>query len=144
MWMYLNLVAAESLVVLMSALFPNFVGALALTAMCNGLWMATNGFMVPRTTLNVFYRYVFYYINYQAYVFRGLVSNEYSKRTYGCANNCYCMYDTSLRSRCKVAGDEALALYGFEVGNQGLWVGIMLSIIFVMRLMAWVVLVLRK
>jgi hypothetical protein len=56
MWMYLNLVAAESLVVLMSALFPNFVGALALTAMANGLWMACNGFMVSPLTLNVFYR----------------------------------------------------------------------------------------
>jgi energy-coupling factor transporter ATP-binding protein EcfA2 len=61
MWMYLNLVAAESLVVLMSALFPNFVGALALTAMANGLWMACNGFMVSPLTLNVFYRYVILY-----------------------------------------------------------------------------------
>jgi hypothetical protein len=56
--MYLNLVAAESLVVLMSALFPIFVGALALTATANGLWMACNGFMVPNITLNLFYRCV--------------------------------------------------------------------------------------
>jgi ABC-type multidrug transport system permease subunit len=65
MWMYLNLVAAESLVVLMSSLFPNFVGALALTAMANGIWMSCNGFMVQLPALNPFYRYVFSYIDYQ-------------------------------------------------------------------------------
>lgn len=65
MWMYLNLVAAESMVVLMASLFPNFVGALALTAMANGIWMACDGFMVPLPDLNPFYRYVFSYIDYQ-------------------------------------------------------------------------------
>jgi ABC-type multidrug transport system ATPase subunit len=144
MWMYLNLVAAESLVVLMSALFPNFVGALALTAMANGLWMACNGFMVSPPTLNVFYRYVFYYINYQAYVFRGLISNEFATRTYRCGYNCYCMYDTVLKDQCLVAGDGVMAIYGFNVGNQGKWVGIMLGIIAAMRLMAWAVMVWKK
>lgn len=144
MWMYLNLVAAESLVVLMSALVSNFVGALALTAMCNGLWMASNGFMVPHITLNVFYRYLFYYINYQAYVFRGLASNEFATRVYDCSNNCYCMYDTDLRSQCKVAGIGAIKLFGFEAGNQGRWVGIMLAIIGAMRVMGWMALVLKK
>jgi ABC-type multidrug transport system ATPase subunit len=77
MWMYLNLVAAESLVVLMSCLFPNFVGALALTAMANGIWMSCNGFMVQLPALNPFYRNVFSYIDYQAYVF----SKPYSHST---------------------------------------------------------------
>jgi hypothetical protein len=56
MWMYLNLVGAKSLVVMMSCLFPNFVAALALTAMANGIWMSCNGFMVPLPSLNPFYR----------------------------------------------------------------------------------------
>jgi ABC-type multidrug transport system ATPase subunit len=144
MWMYLNLLAAESLVVLMSALFPNFVGALALTAMCNGLWMACNGFMVPHATLNPFYRYVFYYINYQAYVFRGLISNEFSTRTYRCNDNCYCMYDTALRPQCMVAGAGVMKQYGFAIGNQGRNAGIMLGIIAAMRLMGWAVMVWKK
>lgn len=65
MWVFLDLVAAESLVVLMSSLFPNFVIALALTAFANGLWMCVGGFMVSPTILNVFWRYVFHYIDYQ-------------------------------------------------------------------------------
>jgi hypothetical protein len=67
MWLFLDLIAAESLVVLMSSLVPNFVGALALTAFANGLWMSVGGFLVPIKTLNVFYKYVFYYIDYQVY-----------------------------------------------------------------------------
>jgi ABC-type multidrug transport system permease subunit len=67
MWLFLDLVAAESLVVLVSSIFPNFVISLALTAFANGLWMSVNGFMVSPKLLNVFWRYVFHYIDYQAY-----------------------------------------------------------------------------
>lgn len=65
MWLFLDLIAAESLVVLISSLFPNFVVALALTAFANGLWMSVSGFLVPPEKLNVFFRYVFHYIDYQ-------------------------------------------------------------------------------
>lgn len=65
MWLFLDLVAAESLVVLVSSIFPNFIVALTLVAFANGLWMSVNGFLVPTQTLNVFWRYVFHYIDYQ-------------------------------------------------------------------------------
>jgi hypothetical protein len=65
MWLFLDLVAAESLVVFVSSIFPNFVVSLALTAFANGLWMSVNGFMVSPKLLNVFWRYVFHYIDYQ-------------------------------------------------------------------------------
>ncbi|KAL8664275.1 MAG: hypothetical protein Q9202_003225 [Teloschistes flavicans] len=64
MWLFLDLLAGESLVVLMSSLFPNFVIALALTAFANGLWMSVGGFLVSPKVLNVFWRYVFHYIDY--------------------------------------------------------------------------------
>lgn len=65
MWLFLDLIAAESLVVLMSSLFPNFVLALAMTAFANGLWMSVGGFLVPPNILNVFWYYAFSYIDYQ-------------------------------------------------------------------------------
>lgn len=64
MWLFLDLLAGESLVVLVSSLFPNFVVALALTAFANGLWMSVGGFLVSPTILNPFWRYVFHYIDY--------------------------------------------------------------------------------
>jgi len=56
LWLFLDLLAAESLVVLFSALFPIFVVALAAIAFANGLWMSVGGFLVPLTTLNVFWK----------------------------------------------------------------------------------------
>lgn len=65
MWLFLDLIAAESLVVLVSSLFPIFVVSLAIVAFANGLWMSVGGFLVSPTILNVFWRYVFHYIDYQ-------------------------------------------------------------------------------
>ena len=65
-FLFLDLLAAESLVVLVSSIIPIFVVALAITAFANGLWMSADGFMVKEQTLNVFWRYVFHYIDYQA------------------------------------------------------------------------------
>lgn len=76
MWLFLDLLAAESLVVLISSLFPSFVISLALTAFANGLWMSVGGFLVPPQILNVFWRYVFHYIDYQVH------SQSHSVSTY--------------------------------------------------------------
>lgn len=65
MWLFLDLIAAESLVVLVSSLFPTFVVALALTAFANGLWMSVGGFLVSPKVINVFWRYWARYIDYQ-------------------------------------------------------------------------------
>src|SRR5436190_23126981 len=67
MWLFLDLVAAESLVVLMSSMFPNFVVSLVLTAFANGVWMSVSGFLISPTILNAFWKYVFHYINYQVW-----------------------------------------------------------------------------
>jgi hypothetical protein len=77
MWLFLDLVAAESLVVLVSSIFPNFVISLALTAFANGLWMSVNGFMVSPKLLNVFWRYVFHYIDYQVSQTRALSNKQH-------------------------------------------------------------------
>jgi ABC-type multidrug transport system ATPase subunit len=144
MWMYLNLIAAESLVVLMSALFPHFVAALALTAFANGLWMSCNGFMVTPPRLNPFYRYVFYYIDYQAYVFKGLVVNEFGSRVYACGESCHCMFETRLKDQCLIDGVGVLENYGFHTGGVGKSVGIVIAIVSVLRLMGWAAMQWRK
>jgi ABC-type multidrug transport system permease subunit len=65
MWLFLDLVAAESLVVLVSSLIPIFVASLTITAFMNGLWMSVGGFLVAPTILNPFWKYAFHYIDYQ-------------------------------------------------------------------------------
>lgn len=145
MWLFLDLVAAESLVVLVSSLFPNFVVALALTAFANGLWMSVGGFLVTPKLLNVFYRYVFSYIDYQRYVFQGMMINEFSHRTYSCGPPpCVCMYQTELAPQCEIAGQGVLDVYGYKTGKTGEWVGILLGIVLGYRLLGYLVLWIKK
>lgn len=144
MWVFLDMVAAESLVVLMSSLFPNFVVALALTAFANGLWMCVGGFLMPKTILNVFWKYVFHYIDYQAYVFQGMLVNEFEDRTYDCGRGCQCMYETELAPQCKISGKGVLATFEYATDQTGTWVGILIGIVAGYRLLGWVVLAIRR
>ncbi|KAK3624967.1 hypothetical protein LTR56_020698 [Elasticomyces elasticus] len=143
-WLFLDLIAA------VSWLIPIFVVALAGTAFTNGLWMCTGGFLVPPYTLNPFWRYVFHYIDYQSYVFRGMMVNEFSQRTFSCAtsdtapNGCTCLSETELADQCLIAGTGVLKNYGYSTRSTGKWVGIMISIIFGYRLLGWLVLYLWR
>ena len=155
MWLFLDLLAAESLVVFFSSLFPSFVASLALVAFANGLWMSVGGFLVQPTILNVFYRYVFHYWDYQKWVFEGMMINEFSDRVYECArisqgpagsgaSECACMWQTELAGQCKIAGQGVLDQYGYRPGHTGRNVGIMLAIIAGYRVAAWLMLIIRK
>ncbi|KHO00654.1 ABC-2 type transporter [Metarhizium album ARSEF 1941] len=144
MWLFLDLVAAESLVVFMSSLVPSFVVSLALVAFANGLWMSVGGFMVPPTILNAFYKYVFHYWDYQKYVFEGMMVNEFGARVYACGPSCRCAYASPLAHRCEIAGQAVLDQYGYAAGNTGRNVAIIISIIAGYRIAAWLVLKLRN
>ncbi|MCJ1404373.1 hypothetical protein MMC11_007598 [Xylographa trunciseda] len=144
MFLFLDLLAAESLVVLVSSIFPTFVIALALTAFANGLWMSVGGFLVSPTLLNVFYTYVFSYIDYQAYVFKGMMVNEFQDRVYSCGEGCRCMYASTLEAQCQISGVAVLEQYGYGTGNMGKWVGILLGIVAGYRLLGWFVLWVKR
>ncbi|KAG2413555.1 hypothetical protein HFD88_002744 [Aspergillus terreus] len=141
MWLFLDLLAAESLVVFVTSLFPNFVIALALVAFANGLWMSVGGFLVSPTILNPFWKYVFHYIDYQAYVFQGMMVNEFADRVYTCGDGCNCMYQTDLAGQCMIRGTGVLQAYGYATGRTGKWVGILIGIIAVYRLFGYLALV---
>lgn len=144
MWIFLDLVAAESLVVLVTSIFPNFVISLALVAFANGLWMSVGGFMVTKKILNPFWKYVLHYIDYQAYVFQGMMVNEFSERNYSCGADCRCMWSTDLEDQCLIRGTGVLESYGYSTGQTGKWVGILLGIIAGYRVLGWISLYLRR
>ncbi|KAM3548370.1 hypothetical protein MY1884_009210 [Beauveria asiatica] len=148
LWLFLDLVAAESLVVLVSCIFDIFVVALAVTAFANGLWMCVDGFLVPMNILNVFWKYVFHYIDYQAYVFQGMMVNEFKDREYRCAvtspGQYQCQYPSDLNAQGKIRGTDVLRQFSIETGLEGTWIGIMIGIIAGYRVLAYLVLVLRK
>lgn len=154
MWLFLDLLAAEGLVVLVTSFAPLFVAALAVTAFANGLWMSVSGFMVPVGTLNVFWKYVFHYIDYQAYVFQGMMVNQFEDTVWDCdvvssthtwnQPQYNCMYPSDLQSQGQIRGTAVLQTYGYETGKTGKWVGIMLGIIVAYRVLGYFALKLRK
>lgn len=70
--------------------------------------------------------------------------NEFAYRTYDCEQGCNCKYDTPLASQCKIDGRGVLAVYGYKTGETGKWVGIMLGIIVVYRLLGLAVTAIRS
>ncbi len=148
LWLFLDLVAAESLIVLVSSIFPVFVVALAVAAFANGLWMCVDGFLVPMSTLNVFWKYLFHYIDYQAYVFQGMLVNEFENRVFDCAGNAQtgyqCMYQSDLASVGKIRGTAVLEAFNYHTGLEGEWLGIMIGIIVGYRFLGYLVLVIKK
>jgi hypothetical protein len=115
--LFFDLVAAEALVVMVSAIFPIFVVALALTTFANGLWMTVGGFLVSPTVLNAFWKYTFYQIDYQRYTFVALVRNQMIGSIYSCGSKCECMFVTSLAGQCQIDGSEATEALGFTTSN---------------------------
>lgn len=147
MWLFLDLLAAESLVVLVSVLIPIFVVALAIAAFANGLWMCVGGFLVPMSILNPFWKYVFHYIDYQAYVFQGMMVNEFKSRRYDCdrlGDGFQCMYPSEPNAPGKVAGSAVLSALKIPQDQEKEWVGIMIAIIAVYRILAYIVLRLKE
>lgn len=144
LYLFINLLAAESLTILISTIAPIFVVALALTAFANGLWMAVGGFLVSASVLNVFWYYTFYWIDYQRYAFQGMMFNQFKETVYACGTGCQCMYSSALEDQCMIDGNAVLSALGYGKTNHGLWLGLMVVLIFVLRLATYGVLKMRK
>ncbi|GEQ69466.1 hypothetical protein JCM33374_g3138 [Metschnikowia sp. JCM 33374] len=144
LYLFVNLLAAESLTILIATIFPVFVVALALTAFANGLWMAVGGFLVSASVLNDFWYYTFYWIDYQRYAFQGMMFNQFEDTIYKCGSGCKCMYSSALEGQCLIQGGAVLKALGYGAANHGLWVGLMLALTFVLRFGTYLVLKLRK
>jgi hypothetical protein len=107
--------------------------ALAVTAFANGLWTVVDGFLVPMAILDPFCKYVFHYIDYQAYVFQGMMVNEFKGREYDCATgpdgSHQCMYPSDLDAMGRMRGTDILKTFNIETGLGETWLGIMVGII---------------
>lgn len=74
-----------------------------------------------------------------------MMINEFKDRIYSCGPGCQCMYQTDLAPQCQIRGTGVLAAFGYDANSStGKWVGIMISIIAVYRLLGWLALSLRK
>lgn len=142
LWLYMDVAAAESTVVLISSLYPNFVVSLTAYAFVAGFWLAVEGFMLSVSYMNSFYK-VFYYCNYQGYAFQGLMVSQFADQTFHCGEPCRCLYEPTSPTSCVFSGQKVLKEYSYSSSEFGRNVGIILAIILGLRFLAWVVLRLR-
>ncbi|KAL8278129.1 hypothetical protein RQP46_009453 [Phenoliferia psychrophenolica] len=136
-YLFLGVFAAESQSVLVAAILPIFVAALAIASFANGLWMVVQGYFIRATALPRFWYYTFHFIDFQTFAFELLTRNDLIGLTFDCptiAGVCSCPYPSSLTP-------EDL---GYAGVSDGLYVGILLIIIVVYRLALWGVLVMKK
>lgn len=110
--------------------------------------MCVDGFPVPATTLNGFWKYVFRYVDYRACVLQEMMGNEFEHRTFDCAGSAeagyQCMYQSDLAPVGQIRGTAILDAFGHSTGLEGTWVGIMAGIITGYGILDWLVLILKK
>jgi hypothetical protein len=74
-----------------------------------------------------------------------MMVNEFKDRVYSCGSSCQCMYQTDLATQCQIRGAGVLATYGYNAETKtGKWVGILVGIIAVYRLLGWMALYIRR
>jgi hypothetical protein len=72
--------------------------------------------------------------------------NQFRHTTYRCnriGDQYQCMYPSDLQDQGRIRGTAVIDAYNFE-GDVGEWIGIMISIIAVYRILGWLVLVIKR
>ncbi|KAJ3316122.1 hypothetical protein HDU76_002067, partial [Blyttiomyces sp. JEL0837] len=140
-FLFLAIYAAESQVVLVSALLPIFIAALAIGAFMNGFWMCVQGYFIKSISLPRFWYYSFHFMDYQTYAFELLANNDLTGVNFTCGSNptvpngCQCAYPSSTPETCTVSGSDVLNYLQINNISYGKWVAILCGIILIYRIM---------
>ncbi|KAF9523157.1 P-loop containing nucleoside triphosphate hydrolase protein [Crepidotus variabilis] len=137
-FLFIAIVAAESQALVVAALLPIFVAALAISAFINGFWMSVGGYFIKSESLPRFWYYSFHYMDYQRYAFELLVNSDFRGLTFKCAtklnDQCVCAYPSSTPSTCTVSGEDVLNYLKIGGISYGQWAAIAVSITIIYRI----------
>jgi len=148
--LFLAIYIAEAQSVLVAALIPIFVAALAIASFLNGFWMCVQGYFIRAVNLPRFWYYWAHWIDYQTFAFNLLVRNDFKGLQFSCttlaSGACQCSMPSSLIStgKCALSGEDVLRELDINGFSVGLYAGIMIIIAVVYRILFYFVLVLRK
>lgn len=147
-FLFLAILAAESQVLVIAALLPVFVAALAIGAFLNGFWMSVGGYFIKARSLPRFWFFSFHYMDYQKYAFELLTNSDFRGLVFPCNNivngACACAYPTSTPEACTISGEDVLSY--LEIGgiSYGKWVAILVSINIIYRIVLFLALKVRS
>ncbi|KAJ7582756.1 P-loop containing nucleoside triphosphate hydrolase protein [Mycena floridula] len=147
-FLFLAILVAESQVLIVAALLPVFVAALAISAFLNGFWMSVGGYFIKARSLPRFWFYSFHYMDYQRYAFELLVKSDLSGLTFTCetiSNGvCNCAYPSSTPDQCTLSGTDVLEYLEISNISYGKWSVIMVAIFLIYRIALFYILKLRS
>lgn len=142
--LYLGVLAAETQSLLVAALIPVFVAALAVAAFLNGFWMTTQGYFIRTDSLPRFWYYWAHFINYETYALALLVRIDFRGLVFKCAIPGQCTYPAAPQQPNEVLGQTVISTLQFDTISFGAQAAILLAIIVFYRLLFYVVLRLQK
>ncbi|KAF9517569.1 hypothetical protein BS47DRAFT_1339430 [Hydnum rufescens UP504] len=155
-FLFIAVYIAEAQSVLVAAVIPIFVAALAIASFLNGFWMCVQGYFIRAVNLPRFWYYCAHFIDYQAsfpnntFAFNLLVRNDLAGLKFHCTTlvdgTCHCTVSSSLvaSGQCALTGEDVLKdlqINGFSIG---LYAAILLIIAVIYRVLFYVALVFRK
>lgn len=111
-FVFLGVYAGEAQSILIAAIIPIFVAALAIAAFANGFWMSVQGYF--NRHLPAFWQKSFHYMDYETYAFQLLVNNDFTGLVFTCGTDrngaCNCTYKSELQEQgqCAFTGEDVL------------------------------------
>ncbi|KAJ6542947.1 P-loop containing nucleoside triphosphate hydrolase protein [Mycena capillaripes] len=137
-FLYLAILAAESQMLVVAAMLPIFVAALAIGAFVNGFWMSVGGYFIKARSLPRFWFYSFHYMDYQRYAFELLTNSDFRGLTFKCVTlvngTCTCAYPSSTPETCTVSGADVLDYLDIGRISYGKWAAILIGITIIYRI----------
>ncbi len=143
-YLFLSLMIAEAQTVFISVAIPIFVGALAITAFTNGLWMVVQGFFVQKKNIPEFWRLSFHQVDFQKYAYELLLDNEMRGLIFSCdevQGGCACAIPPSNgTAACEFTGEDVLSYYDYADISYPEWTGILIGIFVFFKLATYIAL----
>lgn len=140
------LLVAESYVVLISAIIPIFVAALAIVAFLNGWFMVVQGYFVQFQNIPIGWQWA-NRIDYQKYAFEGMILSDFTGLVFTCdptPTGCDCAIPATQPDGCSFTGEDILASRKYTDIRDPEWAVVLIGMILVLRVVFWGVLVLKS
>lgn len=117
-YLFLGVLVAEFQSLLIAAMIPVFVGALAIAAFANGFWMAVQGYFMRN--LPRFWYVWAHWIDYQTFAFQLLARNDFLGVDFSCARSaagaCACSFgqaSIATADVCELSGSAIVEALGY-------------------------------
>lgn len=143
-FLYLGVLAAEMQSLMVAAILPIFVAALAVAAFVNGFWMTTQGYFIRTDNLPRFWYYWAHFINYETYALALLVRTDFAGLSFKCVIPGQCSFPSTPQQPNVVLGHTVISTFQLDTISVGGQAAILLSIIVAYRLLFYFTLRLHR